>query len=870
MGNIRGYLWLSVTALLLSVYYSQAKELFDDLSVEDYSESVEPTKPDGVDNEAIQQLIDKFLNKGTLEEVKEEKVNKEAQALVNSSAYWSLDNLVPEHSIGDSGKAAEWLRGYTVELEKILHQVAFAGWNYFTSASPITKQYLEEAEEIARLFLKSTARQARQFDVTTFADPNPSSVASQIELVMKEGMNALNSDDLNEYNRLLVKINQVYTSTAICELASKEGTPCLIKFSDFHSLLQNSHDIKETLDWWNSWRGAAGGNLTEAYSNLIEITNKAAKLNGFTNGGAMWRSVFEMPDKNGQPQNDIQAQVENCYQQILPFYKQLHAYFRPRLASIYVKNGKSEDMHQPSGITKDGPLPAHLLKSLSGESWSGHYELTKPFSDVMEDEPKTSMQILENFRSQNYTSRTMFIKVYRFMKYLGFEHLPPTVWKKSIFSRNWSKDMICNPATAYDMVNGDDYRIKVCAQLSESDFAHAHSLMAQLYSKYSARHQPLLLRESPNPAISSALSGAFQLLASNFDYLKAQKLIDEKTDRSEPAEINRLYKEALDRVVYLPFAVVADKWRYSAFEGAVNKDNWSELWWKLREQYQGIKGPSGSAQDQAASAFDAVVSPAITQQHAPALRNFISYVAQFQILNKLCADSNRTSTSLSQGCIPNKETMKTVIDTLSMGGAISWVDALERMTGSRQLDAGPLLQYYEPLISWLSNINQHEQVVLGWEGTAGEQFTPNEIPDLRDGSVIGEQGQVLPGEDRIAYPGGSCVNGQECLLDSVCNGSICVCNASFYTLQIADTYNCVPGNPALAGFADPNQGGLIIALNPNNASSPAESTTETTMSETKSEAESKIHANGAVRLERWWSTMVLAASLFISVIYCFL
>lgn len=65
-----------------------------------------------------------------------------------------------------------------------------------------------------------------------------------------------------------------------------------------------------------------------------------------------------------------------------------------------------------------------------------------------------------------------------------------------------------------------------------------------------------------------------------------------------------------------------------------------------REQYQGIKGPSGSAQDQAASAFDAVVSPAITQQHAPALRNFISYVAQFQILNKLCADSNRTSTSL--------------------------------------------------------------------------------------------------------------------------------------------------------------------------------------------------------------------------------
>lgn len=46
------------------------------------------------------------------------------------------------------------------------------------------------------------------------------------------------------------------------------------------------------------------------------------------------------------------------------------------------------------------------------------------------------------------------------MKYLGFETLPSAFWSKSIFSRNWSKDMICDPATAYDMVNRNenDYR----------------------------------------------------------------------------------------------------------------------------------------------------------------------------------------------------------------------------------------------------------------------------------------------------------------------------------------------------------------------------------------------------------------------------
>jgi hypothetical protein len=38
------------------------------------------------------------------------------------------------------------------------------------------------------------------------------------------------------------------------------------------------------------------------------------------------------------------------------------------------------------------------------------------------------------------------------MKHLGFERLPRTFWTNSVFTRNWAKDMICQPATAYDMV----------------------------------------------------------------------------------------------------------------------------------------------------------------------------------------------------------------------------------------------------------------------------------------------------------------------------------------------------------------------------------------------------------------------------------
>lgn len=74
---------------------------------------------------------------------------------------------------------------------------------------------------------------------------------------------------------------------------------------------------------------------------------------------------------------------------------------------------------------------------------------------------------------------------------------------------------------------------------------------------------------------------------------------------------------------------------------------------------------------------------------------------------------------------------------MKKGGTISWLDALEEITGERtfinyilllktssfsgKLDAAPLLEYYEPLINWLSNTNENDAVFMGWDGE-GEKF----------------------------------------------------------------------------------------------------------------------------------------------------
>lgn len=183
------------------------------------------------------------------------------------------------------------------------------------------------------------------------------------------------------------------------------------------------------------------------------------------------------------------------------------------------------------------------------------------------------------------------------------------------------------------------------------------------------------------------------------------------------------------------------------------------------------------------------------------------------------------------------------------------------------MDAAPLLEYYEPLHNWLSGTNEKDEVFFGWDG-AGEKFKEDELPKAR---VDGGNKPSIPSDDQIAYPGkfnclkrlysfvlgSSCSRGQECLLDSTCNGTICVCNEGLYTLHIGDTYNCVPENPANAGFGDGSN--IVISLTPNNQTKEDNSTvteTDSTQPQTKDNSSAPKQQNSATQYTLMFATLL--------------
>ena len=50
---------------------------------------------------------------------------------------------------------------------------------------------------------------------------------------------------------------------------------------------------------------------------------------------------------------------------------------------------------------------------------------------------------------------------------------------------------------------------------------------------------------------------------------------------------------------------------------------------------------------------------------------------------------------------------------MSLGKTKPWQDAMKIMTGQRNMDAGPLLEYFRPLQDWLKKENEGKDV--GWD-----------------------------------------------------------------------------------------------------------------------------------------------------------
>jgi peptidyl-dipeptidase A len=272
-----------------------------------------------------------------------------------------------------------------------------------------------------------------------------------------------------------------------------------------------------------------------------------------------------------------------------------------------------------------------------------------------------------------------------------------------MFVKPRDRDVVCH-ASAWDVDAVDDLRIKLCIEINAEDFSTIHHELGHNFYQRAYDRQPALFRDSANDGFHEAIGDTIALSVTP-EYLKKIGLLPTVPDSSK--DIGLLLYKALEKVAFLPFGLMIDKWRWQVFSGQIPPEKYNESWWKLRREYQGVAPPLPRSE----ADFDPGA-----KYHVPAnfpyARYFLADILQFQFHRALSKTAGCTLPLNRCSIYESKAAGDRLNAMLAMGASQPWPKALAVVTGQEQMDATAILDYFAPLKKWLDEQNQGKP--LGW------------------------------------------------------------------------------------------------------------------------------------------------------------
>jgi len=456
-------------------------------------------------------------------------------------------------------------------------------------------------------------------------------------------------------------------------------------------LMAKSRDPKELQELWEGWHTISPP-MRQKYSRLVELSNQGAKEFGFRDTGYLWRSGYDMKPE------EFSAELERTWSQLEPLYKELHAYVRFKLIEKY---GAAAER-------PDGMIPAHLLGNMWAQEWGNIYDIVAPAPVA----GGFKMYDLEGALKKQIGDVPPLEGAKKLAKYgegfftsLGFEPLPATFWVRSQFIKPRDRDVVCH-ASAWNIDSDQDLRIKMCITIDADNFTTVHHEQGHNFYQRAYRKQPFMFRNGANDGFHEAIGDSIALSITP-EYLKQLKLIDEIPPAE--ADIPLQLRTALDKIAFLPFGLLIDKWRWQVFSGETKPADYNRAWWELREKYQGVAPPV----ERTEANFDPGAKYHIPG-NVPYARYFLARVYQFQFYKAMCDASGYKGPLNRCSFFGSKEAGTKLNTMLEAGQSQPWQQTLKIMTGEDHLDAGPMIEYFQPLYTWLKQQNAANKVKVGW------------------------------------------------------------------------------------------------------------------------------------------------------------
>jgi peptidyl-dipeptidase A len=581
---------------------------------------------------------------------------------------------------GDDALIAE-ARKFVAETDatvrKLSVDASLAAWANETDLTDEHEKATAKASEILSVEITRLVKQARKFEpVLGKLDAD-----TRRQLTLLKFQAQPSPDDPTqaaELAELAARMSSEYGKGVCKPLKGKESCKDIEYWS---KLLQKDRNPARLQVAWKSWHDAVGRKERDMFVKYVELANAGARGIGFKDVSSQWRSGYDMPEA------EFAALTDKLWGQVKPLYDQLHCYTRRKL------NG----MYGDKVVPRNGPIPSHLLGNMWAQSWDYLYPELEPYKGVA---PIDVTPVL----ARSYDAKKMVKVGEAFYESLGMDPLPASFWEKSQFTKPPDKNVVCH-ASAWDVTFNNDLRIKMCINRNQEDLWTIHHELGHDYYFHYYYKLPLLYQAGANDGFHEAIGDTIQLSMTP-EYLKEKGLLD-KVVKNDKATINQQMRTALGKISFLPFGLLVDKWRWDVFAGQVGPDQYNQHWWDLKKRYQGVAPPM----PRAATDFDPGAKYHVAA-NVPYMRYFLAAVLQFQFHKALCAKAGYKGPLHECSIYGNKEAGAAFMKMLSLGASRRWQDALAVLTGGREMDASPILEYFAPLQGWLEQQNKDQQ--CGW------------------------------------------------------------------------------------------------------------------------------------------------------------
>lgn len=560
------------------------------------------------------------------------------------------------------------------ELAERSEYEARIAWVYNTYINYDTEWLLQRTDAEgteARVRLASGA--ARFADLELPADLRRKVDLLRLSLVLPAPQREGAADELST---ITTRLASIY-STGRIEYQGREVT-----LDDLETLMGTERNPARLQEIWTKWHAVAAP-MREPYSRMVEIANEGARDLGFDNVGQMWLSNYDMPAA------DMEREVERLWGQLEPFYEELHCYVRSRLNQHY----------GDAIVPLDQPIRADLLGNMWAQDWSTLMPIARPPGG------RPTYDTTQLLTRARYDAVGMTRTAERFYTSLGMAPLPQTFWERSLLTRPRDRDVVCH-ASAWNLDSREDIRVKQCIQINAEHFQTIHHELGHNFYQRAYMNQPYLYQNGAHDGFHEAI-GDFIALNITPQYLVDINLLRRNQIPPASADISLLMERALEKISFLPFALTMDQWRWQVFDGRITPDRYNAAWWELRERYQGIRPPTERGEE----FFDPGAKYHIAN-NVPYLRYFLSYILQFQFYEAACRQAGWEGPLHRCTVYGNAEVGQRFNAMMEMGASRPWPDALEAFTGTRQMDGGAMVRYFQPLMTWMQERNRGQR--CGW------------------------------------------------------------------------------------------------------------------------------------------------------------